>query len=542
MDEQPGLLSSQSVKNEPLEMQDIPRLIARLSYYGMYKGLLEEADLVPAMNSLCDLLAIEEPYFPEEEEQQEYRKHSDELDNPSVLLQPILDYAAEQGLIKDNTDTLRDLLDAKIMGMLMPRASEVVRQFQELLNSKGASAAVDWFFALSLHSNYIRMDRIRQNEYWTVETEFGELEITINLSKPEKDPKEIERERNLPAVHYPKCLLCAENAGYAGRLNHPGRQNHRIIPLSLAGSRWFLQYSPYVYYKEHCIILSEQHTPMKITDHTFERLLDFIGQFPFYFAGSNAALPIIGGSILSHDHYQGGRHTFAMEKAEGEQQYSHPQYPEVRIHHLRWPMPVIRISGPGRESIASLAKLIYAKWCSYSDASCGLLAYSTDNAGQPVPHNSVTPVARFNKAGEWEMDLVLRNNRTTEEHPMGLFHPHQEHHHIKKENIGLIEVMGLAVLPGRLRDELERIRQILTGERQWEPNQLDESLAPHRHWIETLIGRYGTAMDFVEAEQCMKKETGLKYLAVLSDAAVFKRNEEGNRAFERFMKVGGFVN
>lgn len=518
----------------------IHQLLARLVGYGCIKGMLERSDVIPVMNSLCELLAVEEPSLPDEEDWEKYEHEFASLDNPGQILQPILDYAAERQLLPDNTVTYRDLLDAKIMGLLMPRASEMERKFKHLEESSGPEAAVEWFFGLSQASNYIRMDRIRQNDYWLVSTEFGELEITVNLSKPEKDPKDIERERNLPAVHYPRCLLCVENVGYPGRLNHPARQNHRVIPLSLAGSDWHLQYSPYVYYREHCIILNDKHTPMKITDDTFERLMDFVERFPFYFIGSNAALPIVGGSILSHDHYQGGRHRFAMEKAVREQAFHHPEYATVKAYSLRWPMPVIRVIGGERKTVAALGKHLFAEWTAYSDPDCQIIAHTVDENGEPIPHNSITPVVRRNQEGQWELDLVLRNNRTTEAHPTGLFHPHKQHHHIKKENIGLIEVMGLAVLPGRLKQEMELMGEWLTNSGQDENRSLDERLLPHIEWLHELLLKYGSEMSGEEADECLKREVGLKYLAVLDNAAVFKRDETGRQGLLRFMSKSGF--
>ncbi|WP_010274833.1 UDP-glucose--hexose-1-phosphate uridylyltransferase [Paenibacillus senegalensis] len=538
--EESGVLAHSAEKLDSSGHGHIRQLLARLVAYGFVKGMLKQADVIPVMNSLCELLMVEEPCFPDAEDWDLFSKEFAALDNPGPILQPILDYAAERGLMPDDTVTYRDLLDAKIMGLLMPRASEVERTFRELEEDRGPEAAVEWFFQLSQSSNYIRMDRIRQNDYWLVATEFGDLEITVNLSKPEKDPKDIERERNLPAAHYPKCLLCVENVGYPGRLNHPARQNHRVIPLTLAGSQWHLQYSPYVYYREHCIILNDQHVPMKITDDTFERLMDFVERFPFYFIGSNAALPIVGGSILSHDHYQGGRHRFAMEKAAREEQYAHSDYPSVQIYTLRWPMPVIRLIGGDRKAVSALGKNLFALWSSYSDPDCDIEAFTSDGQGSQIPHNSVTPVVRKNREGLWELDLVLRNNRTTEEHPTGLFHPHRQHHHIKKENIGLIEVMGLAVLPGRLKQEMELMCEWLTNSAVRKNGSLDERLQPHKAWMDELLLRYGAEMSREEAVDCLKKEIGFKYLAVLGNAAVYKRDESGRRGLLRFMAKAGF--
>ncbi len=513
---------------------DIKKEVERLLKFGLRSGLLEELDIIPARNALLDLLRIDEPYGGDDA--------CEPPDSPAEILRGILDYAADAGILPENNTTYRDLLDAKIMGLLMPRQSEVARRFWKTAEERSIEEATDDFYRLSIHSNYIRMDRIQKNEYWQTETEYGKLEITINLSKPEKDPKEIAAERSAPQSRYPKCLLCVENVGYAGRINHPARQNHRVIPLELDGSRWFFQYSPYVYYNEHCIVLSEEHTPMKISGQTFVRLLDFVARFPHYFIGSNADLPIVGGSILSHDHFQGGKHRFPMELAPVEQTFTHPRYRGVKTGIVKWPMSVIRISGGDRQELAQLAANILEGWRAYSDPSADILAYSTQD-GNRVPHNTITPIARMNVNGEYELDLVLRNNRTDERHPDGIFHPHQELHHVKKENIGLIEVMGLAVLPGRLQTELELIKRILTGQTAYSAEirkQTDHPLHKHAEWIERLIAKYGTAMTWEAADQTMKTETGNKFLQVLADAGVYKRNEAGMAAFCDFMRHMGF--
>lgn len=503
--------------------------IALLVRFGRDSGMLGEGDDVVATNALLDLLQVAEPYegpLPEER-----------ADSPVPILERILDYTAEKGLLPDNTTGYRDLMDARIMGLLMPRQSEVVRSFRETAEQESIEAATDRFYRMSIDSNYIRMDRIKKNGYWLAPTEYGDLEITINLSKPEKDPKEIAAERNLPQSKYPKCLLCVENVGYAGRLNHPARQNHRIIPLTLEGKNWFFQYSPYVYYNEHCIILSAEHTPMKVSRSTFVRLLDFIGQYGHYFIGSNADLPIVGGSILNHDHFQGGRHVFPMEKAPVEQSYRTAEHPGVKIGRVKWPMSVIRISGPGQEELVELADRILQEWRGYSDEAAGIYSETAAADGTRTPHNTVTPIARKNQAGEYELDLVLRNNRTSAEHPLGIFHPHADLHHIKKENIGLIEVMGLAVLPGRLKQELEEIAAILRGDSgaggEW--NKEEHPLSKHAAWIEELTARYGMSLSSDAAARVMEEEVGNKFARVLSDAGVYKRTEEGLDAYDRFM-------
>jgi UDPglucose--hexose-1-phosphate uridylyltransferase len=507
---------------------DIKLNIAKLVQFALNHRLLEHWDVVPATNALLDLLGVAEPYSGE----------LLELNEKSVadILTPILDYAAAQGILEENNTTQRDLLDAKIMGLLMPRQSEVIRKFRTD-EQETIQKATDAYYQLSIDSNYIRMDRIAKNQYWLTATEYGSLEITVNLSKPEKDPKEIALERSLPQSSYPKCLLCYENVGYAGRLNHPARQNHRVIPLQLDGSTWFLQYSPYVYYNEHSIIFCEQHTPMKISQHSFKRLLDFVGQFPHYFIGSNADLPIVGGSILNHDHFQGGRHSFPMEKAEVSVSFSIPEYPQVKIGIVKWPMSVIRISSMNPQDLILLATNIFEVWQGYSDLTAEIQSQSLVD-GVLIPHNTVTPIARMNANNEYELDLVLRNNRTTDEHPFGIFHPHEPLHHIKKENIGLIEVMGLAVLPGRLQNEMQQIEQILTGELNFDPSIMDDTqhnLYKHTAWIQELIQKYGISHSRESAQVLVRNEVGNKFLAVLTDAGVYKNNPSGISAFRRFM-------
>lgn len=511
----------------------IAKDIALLVRFGRENSLLGEGDDIVAVNALLDLLQVAEPH--------EGELPPERPDSPVDILNRILDYAAEKGILPANTTGYRDLLDARIMGLLMPRQSQVAADFWHTAQDASIEEATSRFYKLSQDSNYIRMDRIGKNSYWLAPTEYGELEITINLSKPEKDPKEIAAERSLPQSKYPKCLLCVENIGYAGRLNHPARQNHRIIPLQLDGKAWFFQYSPYVYYNEHCIILSAEHTPMRVSRTTFVRLLDFIEQFRHYFIGSNADLPIVGGSILNHDHFQGGRHVFPMEKAPVEETYASVDYPGVSIGRVKWPMSVVRISGSDKEQLVQLADRLLAGWRDYSDPAAEILAY-TGTGDAAVPHNTITPIARRNGAGEYELDLVLRNNRTSAEHPLGIFHPHANLHHIKKENIGLIEVMGLAVLPGRLKTELEEIAAILRGE--WggdgEWNKEEHPLAQHAPWIAELLQRYGSSLTASEAHEVMRREVGLKFANVLSDAGVYKRTEQGMEAYDRFMVYMGF--
>ncbi|MEK8130687.1 UDP-glucose--hexose-1-phosphate uridylyltransferase [Paenibacillus filicis] len=507
--------------------------IERLLQFGVARGLLELLDVLEARNALLDLLQLEEPHGGEWTDVP--------AESVTELLAPLLDYAVLTGLLAEDNTTLRDLLDARIMGALMPRPSEVVRRFRETAEREGIERATDDFYRQSIDSNYIRMDRIATNQYWQTPTEYGKLEITVNLSKPEKDPREIAMLKNAKASHYPKCLLCVENVGYAGRLNHPARQNLRVIPVELTGDPWFLQYSPYVYYNEHSIIFDKQHRPMKISPHSFERLLDFVDQFPHYFIGSNADLPIVGGSILVHDHFQGGRHRFPMEEAPVEAKFASRAYDGVKLGIVKWPLSVIRISSRSRSELLGLAVHILDSWRGYSDSACEILAF-TEQAGAPVPHNTITPIARINGEGEYELDLVLRNNRTSEEHPDGIFHPHQDLHHIKKENIGLIEVMGLAVLPGRLKEELELAAGLLTGETlpaaiEGDP---EHPLYKHATWLQELIGKHGSALTREQAALVLQDEVGRKFERVLTDAGVFKRSDSGREGFVRFIHQLGF--
>ncbi|PZE20122.1 UDP-glucose--hexose-1-phosphate uridylyltransferase [Paenibacillus xerothermodurans] len=512
--------------------QDIERLLE----FGIRRGLLEPIDRYAVRNALLDLLRISEPddaaltveCVPEAVAQ---------------LLEPLLDYAAAAGILEENNTTYRDLLDAKIMGYMMPRQSEVIRRFRATVEQGGVQQAADDFYQLCIDSNYIRMDRIANNLHWLADTEYGAMEITVNLSKPEKDPKEIALLRTAPQSHYPKCLLCVDNVGYAGRLNHPARQNLRVIPLELGGDPWYFQYSPYVYYDEHCIIFDEVHRPMQITDQTIVRLLDFVDQFPHYFVGSNADLPIVGGSILNHEHFQGGRHQFPMEKAPVEQTYNHPHYHDVRLGIVQWPMSVIRINSRRKESILQLASKILHAWRRHNDPANEILAYS-ESHGVRSNHNTITPIARKNVAGEYEIDLVLRNNRTSEQHPDGIFHPHKELHHIKKENIGLIEVMGLAVLPGRLKEELDLLVRVLSGGLTLPAaihSMPEHPLHKHSAWIEDLITRHGTALSESAAEQVVQAEVGVKFVEVLHDAGVYKRDVNGRGGFELFLSTIGCV-
>ena len=437
----------------------IQERILELTEYGLVTGLVEPEDRRFTINRLLELFHLDEL---DDEVAAAYAKRTPMTQESAEaaledILNEMLDYAAEDGLMPEDTITYRDLFDTKIMGMLVPRPSEVIKKFQTLYQIS-PKEATDYFYKLSRDTNYIRRYRIKKDQKWTADTEFGTLDITINLSKPEKDPKAIAAAKLAKQSGYPKCLLCKENEGYAGRVNHPARQNHRIIPVTINHSDWFFQYSPYVYYNEHCIVFNAEHTPMKIEKATFGKLLDFVEQFPHYFVGSNADLPIVGGSILSHDHFQGGHYEFAMAKAPVEKELVFKEFEDVKAGIVKWPMSVIRISAPQKERLIELADKILLAWRGYTDEDAFIFA---ETEGEP--HNTITPIAR-KRGNDYELDLVLRNNITTEEHPLGVYHPHAKLHHIKKENIGLIEVMGLAVLPARLKDEMAALEQaILDG-------------------------------------------------------------------------------
>ena len=475
----------------------IDTTVSRLAAYALRKGLIQECDRQWAINTILDTLKIDS-YTETDPGDEDYPL--------ADLLDELLDDAYERRVLKENSVVYRDLLDTEIMGRLTPKPSEVIRKFDALF-AVDPEKATDWYYRFSQDTNYIRRDRIARDVQWKAETEYGELDITINLSKPEKDPKAIAAARNMAVSDYPKCQLCAENEGYAGRVNHPARQNHRMIPITINGSPWFFQYSPYVYYNEHCICLNKEHTPMKIDRACFDKLLDFVSQFPHYFVGSNADLPIVGGSILAHDHFQGGRYTFAMEKAEIETPVVFQGYEDIQAGIVKWPMSVVRITGQDRNRLAELADHILGLWRNYTDESVSVFA-ETDG----TPHNTITPIAR-RRGDLYELDLVLRNNLTTDEHPLGLFHPHAELHHIKKENIGLIEVMGLAVLPSRLKEELKAVADALVSGDDLRENELT---AKHADWADEFRSKY----EFTEenAFDIVKEETGLVFSKVLEHA------------------------
>ena len=490
----------------------IHQYIADLAGYALQTGLMEEADFTWAVNSLCQALDLDtwEERTPRERPLEE-------------TLAGILDWAEAQGRI-DGGVTGRDLLDTKLMGILTPRPSQVIREF-EARYAQSPETATDWYYQFSQDTDYIRRYRIKKDVKWVAPTPYGDLDITINLSKPEKDPKAIAAAKLAPQSGYPKCQLCRENEGYMGRVNHPARQNHRILPITINRESWFFQYSPYVYYNEHCIVFNGKHVPMKIDRATFRKQLDFIRQFPHYFVGSNADLPIVGGSILSHDHFQGGRYTFAMEKAPVEQAVSFPGFADVEAGIVKWPMSVIRLRCEDDTRLVDLADKILKAWRGYTDEAAFIFA-ETDGE----PHNTITPIARM-RDGRYELDLVLRNNLTTEEYPLGVYHPHQELHHIKKENIGLIEVMGLAVLPARLKGELALLAEALVAGRDI---RADEALEKHADWAEELRTRYTFTRE--NAMDILQKEVGVVFAQVLEHAGVYKCTPEGREAFLRFIE------
>ena len=504
--------------------------IERLLQFSQQQGLIGPLDTYVARNTLLDLFGLAEPYSGE--------VPHESLDRPTQLLEALLDDAAEKGLYDKEIPALRVNFEARIMGAVMPRESEVSAKFDTLWKTEGVRAATDYFYDLCIKSNYIRTAQIAKNIKWTYPCKYGDLEITINLTKPEKDPKTIALERLQPAASYPKCMLCIENIGYAGRVNFPARQNHRVVPISLCGEKWYLQYSPYVYYNEHCIVFSDRHEPMSITPRAFAQIFDFVSQFPHYTCGSNADLPIVGGSILSHTHFQGGNYEFPMQRAEALFTYKHPEFPDLTIENIRWPVSTIRVKGTDKAQLLAFASLVLGTWRGYSDEAADILAYTTDG-GETTPHNTITPILHYNAdEKQFVFDLVPRNNRTTEEYPEGIFHPHREIHHIKKENIGLIEVMGLAILPGRLEKQSAMIAKVLAGKA--DPETVKAAAPEHAAWIDWLTDKYAGA-EFSEAKalEVVKQEIGAKFETCLEHAGVFKQTPDGFAAFDRFMEKLG---
>lgn len=490
--------------------------IKKLVEYGIQTGLTPECERIYTTNLLLDLF--------HEDSYEEVEINPSELVLEEILKE-LLDEACQRGIIEDSI-TYRDLFDTKLMNCLMPRPAQIQERFWKAY-AVSPEQATEFYYKLSQDSDYIRRYRIKKDMKWTVDTKYGTLDITINLSKPEKDPKAIAAARNAAAASYPKCQLCMENEGYAGRTNHPARENHRIIPITINDSAWGFQYSPYVYYNEHCIVFNGEHTPMKIERNAFIKLFDFVKQFPHYFLGSNADLPIVGGSILSHDHFQGGHYTFAMAKAPIIENFTVAGFEDVTAGIVKWPLSVIRLQCKDEKRIIDLADHILKAWRSYTDEDAFIFA-ETDG----VPHNTITPIAR--KRGDlFEMDLTLRNNITTDEHPLGVYHPHAHLHHIKKENIGLIEVMGLAVLPARLKGELELLKDyILTGK----DIRSNESIEKHADWVEEFLPKYEN-INASTIENILQQEVGKVFCEVLEDAGVYKCTEEGLNAFRRFLAV-----
>lgn len=488
--------------------------IKALISYAVKNGLIEESDKVYCTNAVMYLL-----------KKDEFDSSCEEANGEiNVILDALCDYAVEKGIIEDSI-VYRDLFDTAIMGVLTPRPSQVIEKFGRLY-SESPEKATDYYYKLSGDTNYIRRDRIDKILKWQHDGDYGTIDITVNLSKPEKDPKAIAAEKNAPQSGYPKCQLCRECEGYAGRVNFPARQNHRIIPITIDNSGWFMQYSPYVYYNEHCIVFNGKHTPMKIDRAAFSKLLEFVNLFPHYFVGSNADLPIVGGSILSHEHFQGGRYEFAMERAPIEKKVEFKGFEDVEAGIVKWPMSTIRLLSDSPEKLIDLADKILGAWREYSDESAFVFAYSGN-----TPHNTITPIAR-RRGDKYELDLVLRNNITTDEHPMGVYHPHAELHHIKKENIGLIEVMGLAVLPPRLKDELEAVADAIINKKDLREDALTAS---HADWAEEFVAHYSD-INADNVTDIIRAEVGKVFATVLEHAGVFKRDENGFAAFIRFIE------
>lgn len=496
---------------------DLQKDIKKLVTYGLDKKLIMQEDEIYTINQYLEVFRLDEYEDPDIE--------GEEIILPEIL-DRLTDAAYDRYIIKSDDIVTRDLFDTKLMGILTPKPSQVIKEFRTYYE-ESPKKATEFFYGFSQDTNYIRRDRVKKDMKWKVNSPYGDIDITINLSKPEKDPKAIAAAKNAKQSSYPKCQLCMENEGYAGRMNHPARQNHRIIPLTINDSKWGFQYSPYVYYNEHCIVFNGQHVPMKIDRAAFTKLFDFVRQFPHYFLGSNADLPIVGGSILTHDHFQGGHYEFAMERAEIEKEFTIPGYEDVKAGIVHWPLSVIRIQSKDEKRLIDLADHILKKWRGYTDEEAYIFA---ETEGEP--HNTITPIAR-KKGDMYELDLTLRNNITTEECPLGLYHPHNEYHHIKKENIGLIEVMGLAVLPSRLKAEMEHLSQCLIKGEDIVPK---EDLKKHAAWAEEIKEKYtdineGNVMDI------LKEEIGQVFVKVLEDAGVYKYNEEGRKAFDRFIAV-----
>lgn len=495
--------------------------ISALANYAVDRGLIEENERIYSVNMLLDVLKLDE-YEPDSDEDK-VKELSGDLE---TVLRFIDDYAYEKGLIEENSVVYRDLFDTRVMNCFVKRPSEVIRIFNEKY-AVSPKEATDFYYEYSKNSDYIRTYRIAKDIKWVYKSEYGDIDITINMSKPEKDPKAIAAARNAKQSSYPKCLLCVENEGYAGRINHPARQNHRIIPIKILGKDWGFQYSPYVYYNEHCIVLNREHTPMTINREVFEKLFDFIRQFPHYVIATNADLPIVGGSILSHEHFQGGNYSFAMSRAVIEKEVVFKGFEDVEAGILKWPMSVIRIRSTSQERLVDLADRILSAWRGYTDEEAFIFAKTNGE-----PHNTITPAARFAN-GKYELDLALRNNITTEERPLGVYHPRNEYHHIKKENIGGIEVMGLAILPSRIKSEIAKLAECIT---EGKDIRGFEELEKHADWAEEFIPRYEGKINKENVDEILKAEIGKVFVKVLEDAGVFKRDEKGQQCFMKFIE------
>ena len=491
--------------------------IKKLVKYGLDTGLIQEEDRIYATNQILDVLKLDE-----------YGEPETEIGEVSLeeTLKELLDYAHESGVLPEDSVVFRDLFDTRLMNCLMPRPSEVVRTFWELYNGQSSQAATDYYYKLSQDSDYIRRYRVCKDMKWVTSTKYGDLDITVNLSKPEKDPKAIAAAKLAKQSGYPKCLLCRENEGYAGRVNHPARNNHRIIPITINDSQWGFQYSPYVYYNEHCIVFNEEHKPMVINENTFKNLFSFLDIFPHYMIGSNADLPIVGGSILSHDHYQGGNYEFPIQGAEVLKTLISDKYPSTLIEVVKWPLSTVRLTSENKEELVALSVKMLDYWRHYNAPVLDIISHTGD-----IPHNTITPIAR-RKGDKYQIDLVLRNNRTSTKYPDGIFHPHQESHHIKKENIGLIEVMGLAILPARLKDELKLLSDCLLKKAKIEEYpELDK----HHSWYQQLLAQH----EFTETniDEILKEAVAIKFVNVLEDAGVFKMDDYGIDALTSFLET-----
>ncbi len=491
--------------------------IDRLLSYGVITGLIEESDKIYARNRILALLNLDS--------YEETDKNCNCIDELEEILNSMTDFAVENGLIENDSIVYRDMFDTAVIDILTPYPSTIINKFNHLYDIS-PKEATDYFYKLSCDSNYIRRNRIKKDVKWTVDSEYGEIEITINRSKPEKDPKAIAAAKYSKESTYPLCQLCIDNEGYEGRVNHPARQNHRIIPLEICGLKWGFQYSPYVYYNEHCILLNTEHTPMVIDRSVFMKLLDFIKQFNHYIIGSNADLPIVGGSILSHEHFQGGNHIFAMHKAKSERFYKIAGFEDVEVSNLKWPMSVIRLKSENADKIIELSNRILTTWRNYTDEEAFIFAQTDGEM-----HNTITPIASMTD-GKFVMDLVLRNNITTDEHPLGFYHPHSELHHIKKENIGLIEVMGLAVLPSRLVEELDAVADAILNGKDMATN---EKTSAHKEWAEEVVKNH-PEINSDNIEEILRQEVGKVFVTVLEHAGVYKRDEQGRKAFDKFMQ------